>query len=160
MGIELTFQPNLNLLELQQGVSKEHPKMKCPKCQAKNPEMRKFCKECGTKLILLCPKCRFENAPGDKFCGECGHPLEEAVVERMEPSIEGERKQVTVLFSDLSGYTAMSEKLDPEEVKNLMSRIFGEITQVVAKYDGSIQKFIGDAVVAFFGVPKTCLCNY
>ena len=60
----------------------------------------------------------------------------------------------TVLFSDLSGYTAMSERLDPEEVKNIMSRIFGEIAQVVAKYDGSIQKFIGDAVVAFFGVPK------
>jgi len=88
------------------------------------------------------------------FCGKCGHPLEEPVTPKIKPSIEGERRQVTALFSDLSGYTTMSEKLDPEEVKNLMSRIFGEITQVVAKYDGSIEKFIGDAVVAFFGVPK------
>src|SRR3972149_3875263 len=67
---------------------------------------------------------------------------------------QGERKQVTILFSDLSGYTAMSEKLDPEEVKEIMSRVFGGIAQVVTKYEGFIEKFIGDAVVAFFGVPK------
>ena len=97
---------------------------------------------------MKCPKCQFDNPEGAKFCNECGHKFGE------EPAIEGERKQVTVLFSDLSGYTAMSEKLDPEEVKNIISRIFGEIAQVVVKYDGSIEKFIGDAVVAFFGVPK------
>ena len=60
---------------------------------------------------------RFANPPQYKFCGECGQKLEEAVTSKIEPSIEGERKQVTVLFSDLSGYTAMSERLDPEEVK-------------------------------------------
>jgi class 3 adenylate cyclase/tetratricopeptide (TPR) repeat protein len=97
---------------------------------------------------MKCTKCQFDNPEGAKFCIECGHKFGEG------PAIEGERKQVTVLFSDLSGYTAMSERLDPEEVKNIMSRIFGEIAQVVVKYDGSIEKFIGDAVVAFFGVPK------
>ncbi len=97
---------------------------------------------------MKCPKCQFDNPEGAKFCNECGHKFGE------ELGIEGERKQVTVLFSDLSGYTTMSERLDPEEVKSIMSRIFGEIAQVVVKYDGSIQKFIGDAVVAFFGVPK------
>ena len=97
---------------------------------------------------MKCPKCQFDNPEGAKFCNECGHKFGE------ELAIEGERKQVTVLFSDLSGYTAMSERLDPEEVKNIISRIFGEIAQVVVKYDGSIEKFIGDAVVAFFGVPK------
>jgi len=68
---------------------------------------------------------------------------------------QGERKQVTVLFSDLSGYTAMSEKLDPEEVKEIMSRIFGEVAQIVAKYEGYIDKFMGDAVMVLFGVPKS-----
>jgi class 3 adenylate cyclase/tetratricopeptide (TPR) repeat protein len=97
---------------------------------------------------MKCPKCQFDNPEGAKFCIECGHKFGE------ELAIEGERKQVTVLFSDLSGYTAMSERLDPEEVKNIISRIFGEIAQVVVKYDGSVEKVIGDAVVAFFGVPK------
>jgi class 3 adenylate cyclase len=69
-------------------------------------------------------------------------------------SATGERKHVTVLFSDLSGYTTMSEKLDPEEVKEITSRVFGEISKIVAKYDGFIEKYAGDAVLAIFGVPK------
>lgn len=128
--------------------------MKCPKCQTENPETMKFCGGCGIKLERVCPHCNFSNPPQFRFCGECGQKLEEAMTERKEPSMEGERKQVTVLFSDLSGYTTMTEKLDPEEVKEIMSRIFGEIAKVVTQYEGFIEKFIGDAVVAFFGVPK------
>ena len=128
--------------------------MKCPKCQFENAEGLKFCGECGAKLERVCPKCSSPNPPQFKFCGECGQDLGEgAQKEKILPEREGERKYVTVMFSDLSGYTAMSEKLDPEEVKEIMSRIFGEIAQVVAKYEGFIEKFIGDAVVAFFGVP-------
>ena len=67
---------------------------------------------------------------------------------------EGERKYVTALFSDLSGYTAMSEELDPEEVKEITGRILGEISQIVSKYEGFVEKFVGDAVMALFGVPK------
>jgi class 3 adenylate cyclase/tetratricopeptide (TPR) repeat protein len=129
--------------------------MKCPKCQFDNPEGINFCGKCGGKLERICPSCNFANPPEFRFCGKCGRKLEEAVIGRIEPQIEGERKQITVLFSDLSGYTAMSERLDPEEVKEIMSQVFGEITSIVNKYDGSIQKFMGDAVVAFFGVPKT-----
>jgi class 3 adenylate cyclase/tetratricopeptide (TPR) repeat protein len=104
---------------------------------------------------MKCPKCQFENPEGAKFCIECGQTLEaKEGIKKVEPSLEGERKQVSALFSDLSGYTAMSERLDPEEVKEIMSQIFGKITSVVNKYDGTIEKFIGDAVVAFFGVPK------
>ncbi len=116
--------------------------MKCPKCQFENPEARKFCRECGAKLLLLCPQCHFENLPSDKFCGDCGHQLsltpgptseeltfEEklAKIQRYLPKdltqkilaqrdrIEGERKQVTVMFCDMEGFTSLTEKLGSEE---------------------------------------------
>jgi class 3 adenylate cyclase len=129
--------------------------MKCPKCQAENPEGMKFCGGCGAKLERICPSCQFSNPLPFRFCGGCGEELGGGTrKEKRVPESEGERKYVTAVFSDLSGYTAMTEKLDPEEVKEIMSRIFGEIAQVVTKYEGFIEKFIGDAVVAFFGVPK------
>ena len=78
----------------------------------------------------------------------------EETVEKERPCLGGERKQVTVLFSDLSGYTTMSERLDPEEIREMMNQILGEITSIVNKYDRSLEKFIGDAVVTLFGVPK------
>ncbi|MBW1996664.1 MAG: AAA family ATPase [Deltaproteobacteria bacterium] len=129
--------------------------MKCPNCRVENPEENRFCRECGTKLLLSCPQCQSEVLTGDKFCGQCGHKLEEVEKAGGIPETEGERKYVTVVFSDLSGYTSMSEKLDPEEVKEIMSRIFGEIAQVVTKYEGFIEKFVGDAVMALFGIPKS-----
>jgi class 3 adenylate cyclase/tetratricopeptide (TPR) repeat protein len=129
--------------------------MKCPKCQFDNKEEAKFCKKCGTKLEFTCPSCGHPYEEDSLFCEQCGQRLEEVVAAEKEvPEAEGERKHVTVLFSDLSGYTAISEKLDPEEVKEIMSRIFGEIAQVVTKYEGFVEKFVGDAVMALFGVPK------
>jgi len=129
--------------------------MKCLKCQFDNKEEAKFCKKCGTKLELACPSCGHAYEEDSLFCEQCGQRLGEAVAaEREVLEAEGERKHVTVLFSDLSGYTPMSEKLDPEELKEIMSRIFGEITGVVTKYEGFIEKFVGDAVMAVFGVPK------
>ena len=104
---------------------------------------------------MKCPECQFVNPNDFKFCGRCGHSFgESSEIERTSTIAEGERKHVTVLFSDLSGYTSMCEKLDPEEVKEIMSRMFGDIARVVAKYEGFIEKFIGDAVVALFGVPR------
>lgn len=129
--------------------------MKCPKCQFENPEGAKFCNECGNKLQLACPECGKVNPTGSKFCNECGERLERAVeTEKAVPEVEGERKHVTVLFSDLSGYTTMSERLDPEKVKEITSRIFEEIALVVTRYEGFIEKYVGDAVMALFGVPK------
>jgi class 3 adenylate cyclase/tetratricopeptide (TPR) repeat protein len=129
--------------------------MKCPKCQFENREEAKFCKKCGNKLELLCPSCGHPYQVDSTFCDECGQRLEEVVeVEKAAPELEGERKHVTVLFSDMSGYTAMSERLDPEDVKEITSRIFGRISKVIGKYEGFVEKFVGDAVMALFGVPK------
>jgi class 3 adenylate cyclase/tetratricopeptide (TPR) repeat protein len=129
--------------------------MECPKCQYENREGAKFCLECGEKLERDCPQCGKTFPLSAKFCDECGQRL----AELEEPGsyvteARGARKYVTVLFADLTGYTAMSEKLDPEELKEIMSRIFGEIAQVVTKYEGFIEKFVGDAVMALFGVPQ------
>jgi class 3 adenylate cyclase/tetratricopeptide (TPR) repeat protein len=109
---------------------------------------------------MACPACGKTNPPGSKFCNGCGqvlpaHPPEpESAAFVPGPPPAAERKRVTVLFSDLSGYTAMSEKLDPEEVKEITSRIFSEATGVVDRYDGVIENYVGDAVMALFGVPK------
>jgi len=129
--------------------------MKCPKCQTVNPEKRRFCGECGAKLVPVCAQCGYENLPKDKYCGGCGERLVQLVETKDgRRAIDAERKYATVLFSDLVGYTAMTERLDPEDVKEIMSRIFGEIAQVVTKYEGFIERFFGDEVMVLFGVPK------
>ncbi len=103
---------------------------------------------------MKCPQCHRETPDDSKFCKECGYSL--ANIECQEQglvSVVSERKQVTVLFSDLSGYTAMTKRLDPEEVKAIMSDIFADITRIITKYEGHIERFIGDAVMAVFGMP-------
>jgi class 3 adenylate cyclase len=88
---------------------------------------------------MKCPKCWGEILEGKKYCDDCGHRLDEpALKATLISSTDSERKYVTVLFSDMSGYTAVKEKLDPEDVKENMSRILGEISQVIARYEGFI----------------------
>ena len=130
--------------------------MKCPKCQVENREGARFCKECGTNLELACSGCGTVYEMGSKFCDKCGYSLaQESQIEKPDLTSDGERKHVTVLFSDLSGYTAMSERLDPEEVKEITGKLFNQISKVVAKYDGFIEKYAGDAVMVLFGADQS-----
>ena len=130
--------------------------MRCPVCHFENRAGVKFCEQCGNKFGLVCPGCGAKLPGGSKFCGECGHSLTDKVeTAKAKMYTESQRKRVTVLFSDMSGYTTLSERLDPEEIRDIMNRIFDEIARVVVNYEGFIEKFIGDAVMAVFGVPKS-----
>ena len=124
--------------------------MHCGECAYENREGAKYCKQCGASLRSLCPSCGRPYDRNSRFCDECGRRLEPQK-KRPVPRVESERKYVTVLFSDLCGYTALSEKLDPEEVKEITGRLFGRISEVISRYEGVVEKFIGDAIVAFFG---------
>jgi class 3 adenylate cyclase/tetratricopeptide (TPR) repeat protein len=100
---------------------------------------------------MYCHACKNECADASSFCHHCGAALDSAAAH--PAASRGERKQVTVLFSDLSGYTAMNEKLDPEDVKEIMASIFDRISEIISQYEGSIEKFVGDSVMAVFGFP-------
>ena len=100
--------------------------------------------------VLRCQGCGVENIPSARFCNQCSSPL---ATSHRSPPADAERKQVSVLFSDMSGFTALTERLDPEETRIIMGQIFGEATEIVGRYGGRIEKFVGDAVMAIFGVP-------
>src|SRR5262245_45496748 len=124
--------------------------MTCPECGTKNRAGRKFCSSCGSPLARACPKCGAANEPDDRFCGECGTSLE---AEAAPPAPQAERRLVSVLFGDLVGFTTLSERRDPEEVRELLSHYFETARRVVDRYGGTIEKFIGDAVMAVWGTP-------
>ncbi|MDQ1240323.1 MAG: hypothetical protein QG577_2509, partial [Thermodesulfobacteriota bacterium] len=137
--------------------------MKCPDCHTALPEGSKFCNECGKRLEVACPECGKANPPESKQCNQCGTSLQnpdidfEPHTKKTTPRLipEPERKHVTALFSDLTGYTSMTEKLDPEQVKEITGRIFTGVKQIVSKYEGFIERVMGDGVLAFFGVPRS-----
>ena len=145
--------------------------MKCPKCQTENPEGKKFCRKCGASL-LTCPRCGATLQPDDEFCGDCGTPLVSTPTP-LDPSkphsytpkfladkilttrsaMEGERKLVTVLFADVANFTSLSEKLDPEEIREIMDGCFRILMDEIHKHEGTINQFTGDGVMALFGAP-------
>jgi class 3 adenylate cyclase/tetratricopeptide (TPR) repeat protein len=152
------------------------PIMICGSCSAPCRPGIKFCEECGARLDTICPSCGTRVLPDKKFCGECGarlagaaeHPAESArfaapsgytpphLAERIlkdRAALMGERKQVTVLFADVSGFTALSETLDPEEVHRLMNRAFELMLGEIHRYEGTVNQFLGDGLMALFGAP-------
>jgi class 3 adenylate cyclase/tetratricopeptide (TPR) repeat protein len=133
--------------------------MRCPACQHDNPETVKFCGECGTRLELRCPACSASNPPGNKFCHECGESMRTSARQITPPpfaapSLAGERRHATIVFSDLAGYTAMNERLDPEEVEALLGRIKEAAVAIVERHGGMVNQFVGDEVLALFGIPR------
>lgn len=94
-----------------------------------------------------CDNCGFENPDGARFCNQCGSTLSASTGDR------GELRQITVIFSDLSGFTAMSEHMDPEDVRAVMERIFARATEIIERYSGRVDKLLGDAVMSVFGDP-------
>jgi class 3 adenylate cyclase len=129
--------------------------MTCTNCGTENKPGRKFCASCGAALSTTCPACGAANDPTDRFCGECGTPLTPGAPPEERAGPVAERRLVSVLFMDLVGFTAASESRDAEDVRELLSSYFDIARTVVGRYGGTIEKFIGDAVMAVWGTPVT-----
>jgi class 3 adenylate cyclase/tetratricopeptide (TPR) repeat protein len=154
--------------------------MKCPKCEFENLEGMNFCGKCAAKLEKICPQCNFSNPPEYEFCGKCGNdlavprePIPQALsfeekldkIQRYLPGgltekilaqrgkIEGERKQVTVMFCDMEGFTPLSERLEPEEVYSIVDEVFEILIHRVHEYGGTVNEMTGDGIMALFGAP-------
>jgi class 3 adenylate cyclase/tetratricopeptide (TPR) repeat protein len=131
--------------------------MRCTACQFDNPPKAKFCGQCGAALAAHCPACNEPVTPDLRFCTACGHALTvkaEPAKAPLPPAEEdGERRHATVAFSDLSGYTALNERLDPEEVEAIMGRIKREAVAIIERHGGTVNQFVGDEIMALYGVP-------
>ena len=142
--------------------------MQCPKCRHENPPQAKFCSECGAGLASRCPACNAELAPGAKFCGQCGAAAAGAQARYASPQsytpkhlaerilaagIEGERKQVTVLFADMKGSMELLAERDPEEARKLLDPVLERMMEAVHHYEGTVNQVMGDGIMALFGAP-------
>ena len=145
----------------------------CPRCQTQNAEGQRFCGECAARLLVSCRSCKSENDPSAKFCGTCGRSLVDttgrsalldplrastpkAIADRIKSggaALDGQRRQVTVLFADLVGYTPLAERLDEEAVYQLMQSVLKPMIDAVHIQAGTVQELTGDGIMALFGAP-------
>ena len=147
--------------------------MRCPHCQFENREGVKFCEQCGAKVELTCPACGSSVPPDRKFCGACGQSLTSVsypagkfispqvytpkhLAEKIltsKSALEGERKQVTVLFADMKGSMELLADRDPEEARKLLDPILEHMMEAVHRYEGTVNQVMGDGIMALFGAP-------
>src|SRR2546426_2906161 len=148
------------------------PGVKCSRCEHENPPQSNYCLGCGARLAAACASCGADLPAESRFCNKCGTAVKAGApapkfaspeaytpkhlaekILRLASALEGERKQVTVLFVDVSGFTSLSERLDPEEVHSLMNRAFELMLAEVHRYEGTVNQFLGDGIMALFGAP-------
>jgi class 3 adenylate cyclase/tetratricopeptide (TPR) repeat protein len=145
--------------------------MKCPRCQAENDAGARFCEDCGARLEAACPSCGIPVTPGKKFCRSCGAALTTAPAGRFaspesytpkhlaekiltsKGALEGERKQVTVLFADLKGSMELLADRDPEEARKVLDPVLERMMEAVHRYEGTVNQVMGDGIMALFGAP-------
>jgi class 3 adenylate cyclase/tetratricopeptide (TPR) repeat protein len=151
--------------------------MPCPRCQHENPADAAFCQECGARLETACPSCTTPNQLGAKFCKKCGQRLSQSETAQAVPgprfgsaesytpkhlaekiltsktALEGERKQVTVLFADLKGSMELLADRDPEEARKLLDPVLEHMMEAVHRYEGTVNQVMGDGIMALFGAP-------
>ena len=146
--------------------------MQCPRCQHENPPPAKFCLECGARLAQTCAQCATVLPAGAKFCLECGQPVgaptatgrfqspdvytPKHLAEKIltsKSALEGERKQVTVLFADLKGSMELLADRDPEEARKLLDPVLERMMEAVHHYEGTVNQVMGDGIMALFGAP-------
>jgi len=133
--------------------------MTCARCQAEIPAGARFCAACGAPVGVPCPRCTALVFAGQRFCTGCGTdvapgaPPAAASPPPTPVREDGERRHATVMFSDLSGYTALNESFDPEEVEALMARIKSDASAVIERHGGTVNQFVGDEIMALFGIP-------
>ena len=127
----------------------------CPSCGAEAPDEARFCHSCGTPLWTACTACGSEQRASVAFCSSCGSALHAGTRRVTVGADREERRVVSVLFADLAGSTALGERLDPEDVRTLQGEFFDLVNAQVELFGGITEKFIGDAILAVFGVPQT-----
>jgi predicted ATPase/class 3 adenylate cyclase len=144
--------------------------MTCPRCQAENDAGARFCEDCGARLEAACPSCGTPVTPGKKFCRSCGAALTPEPSRFTSPesytpkhlaekiltskaALEGERKQVTVLFADLKGSMELLADRDPEEARKILDPVLERMMEAVHRYEGTVNQVMGDGIMALFGAP-------
>jgi predicted ATPase/class 3 adenylate cyclase len=132
--------------------------MRCAKCEVDNVAGSRFCNQCATPLNKRCAKCAFKNTPEARFCAQCAAPLDPAGPIRAEAEphdgLTGERRHLTVLFSDLVGSTEIASHLDPEEWREIVADYHRESAKAIERFGGSVAQYLGDGVMAYFGWPE------